>query len=157
MKCTTVINPNRDEEIVIYVKRRHELVERVEALCREECGELLGYDAGEIVRLSPDEVEAFCVRDGRIYAICAERDFVIKERLYTLESRLVGFVKINQSCLANIKHISRFRTSFGGSLSVIFRSGYTDYVSRRQLKALKEAVGIRGGEQRGKSGARNEE
>ena len=60
-----------------------------------------------------------------------------------LEEKLpLDFVKINQSCLANIKKIERFSASVGGSLKVIFKNGHTDYVSRRQLRTVKEKLGI---------------
>ena len=52
------------------------------------------------------------------------------------------FIKINQSTVANITKIERFETSIGGSLSVRFKNGYRDYVSRRNLKKIKERMGI---------------
>ena len=53
-----------------------------------------------------------------------------------------NFVKINQSCIANIDKINRFDASFSGTLKLIFKNSYTDYVSRRQLKTVKERIGI---------------
>ena len=67
----------------------------------------------------------------------------MKKRLYQLEEQLgQDYMKINQSCLANISQISRFSASIGGSLEVVFRDGYKDYVSRRELKKVKERMGI---------------
>jgi len=143
MKCTTIIGRREDEEVIIYVREKNRIVEEIEALCRERYENILGYAGDEIVRLTPDDVEAITVREGKVYALSGGRDFLVKERLYGFEGRLSGFVKINQSCLVNLRHIKSFRTSFGGSLSVHLCSGYTDYVSRRQLKAVKEAVGMR--------------
>ena len=53
------------------------------------------------------------------------------------------FIYINQGCLANIKYIDSFDASFSGSLIVIFKSGHKDYVSRRQVKNIKERLGIK--------------
>ena len=53
-----------------------------------------------------------------------------------------SFVKINQSCIANIKKIDRFKATVGGSLTVIFKNGHIDYVSRRNLKNVKERLGL---------------
>ena len=53
------------------------------------------------------------------------------------------FIYINQGCLANINLIDRFDASIGGTLLIIFKSGYKDYVSRRQLKKIKERLGIK--------------
>ena len=33
--------------------------------------------------------------------------------------------------------------TLGGSLTVVLKNGYRDYVSRRQLKAVKERMGLR--------------
>ena len=54
-----------------------------------------------------------------------------------------SFVKINQSCLGNVKKIARFDASIGGSLMVTFRNAHRDYVSRRQLKTVKERMHIK--------------
>ena len=53
-----------------------------------------------------------------------------------------NFVKINQSCIVNVNKIERFDTSVSGTLKVSLKNGYTDYVSRRQLKPIKERIGI---------------
>ena len=64
-------------------------------------------------------------------------------RLYHLEQRLPNsFVKIHQSCLANIRKIKRFDTSLAGTLTVCFQNGHRDYVSRRNLKQVKERLGL---------------
>ena len=54
-----------------------------------------------------------------------------------------GFIKINQSTVANISKIARFGTSFDGSLYVTFKNGYRDYVSRRQISNVKRALKIK--------------
>ena len=52
------------------------------------------------------------------------------------------YVKINQSCYANIKNIKKFESTIGGSLKVIFKNNYVDYISRRELKNVKERMGL---------------
>ena len=51
-------------------------------------------------------------------------------------------MKINQSCLVRVDKIKRFHSSIGGSLMVTLEGGYRDYISRRQLKIVKERIGI---------------
>ena len=53
-----------------------------------------------------------------------------------------NFIKINKSCIANLKKIKRFDASFGGAMQVTFKNGHTDFVSRRNLKNVKERMGI---------------
>jgi DNA-binding LytR/AlgR family response regulator len=47
------------------------------------------------------------------------------------------------SCIANLSKIKKFNASFSGSLSVVFKNGYTDYVSRRSVKFIKERLGLK--------------
>ena len=69
---------------------------------------------------------------------------MIKMRLYEIEEKLGDdFVKINQSTVVNVKMIEKFSVSFGASLTVHLKTGRRDYVSRRQLKAVKERMGIK--------------
>ena len=144
MKFTTVIDPSREEEVVIYLQKESDLPARIEALLEENSRELLGYGEQQIVQLDVREVICFTVEGGRVYALAESGKWMIRRRLYELEERLdPDFLKINQSCIANIKKIRRFDTSLGGSLLVIFSNGYRDYVSRRRLKAVKERIGLR--------------
>ena len=89
------------------------------------------------------DINCFSVSDSKVYALTDNDRFFVKERIYELEAMLgEGFVKINQSCLVNASKIKKFESSIGGSLSVILEGGYKDYISRRQLKAVKERMGI---------------
>lgn len=58
------------------------------------------------------------------------------------EMNLASFIKINQSCLANKKKIKKFESTIGGSLRVVFKNGYIDYIARRELKNVKERMGL---------------
>lgn len=146
MKYQTVIDSNREEEVLIYVHERNRATEELERFIDGLSMELIGYrgESREIVRLLPSEVFCFVVEDGKIYAITLREKLQLKQRLYVIEEMLdQNFVKINQSCIANIRKIKRFDASIGGSLTVIFSNGYKDYVSRRQLKIVKERIGFR--------------
>ena len=79
----------------------------------------------------------------QLFLIIFYYKFEIKTRLYVIEEKLPeNFIKINQSCIANINQIERFNASISGTLKIRFKNGYTDYVSRRQLKNVKERIGI---------------
>ena len=144
MKYTTIIDPAGEEEIIIHTRARTREIEALEAYADQLGKELLGYgEGGDIVLLTPDEICCFTVEDGRIYALTDTEKLAVRLPLYALEDMLgEGFVRINQSCLGNIRRISRFSASIGGSLMVTFRNGHRDYVSRRQLKTVKERMGI---------------
>ncbi len=144
MKCQTIIDTTREEEVVIYVHECHARAKAIARFVSETEAELFGYRENEIKKLIPSEVECFAVRDTKVFAIIGKEEWQMRERLYQLEEILDDrFLKINQSCIANMKKILRFDASFAGSLIVIFSGGYRDYVSRRRLRAVKERMGIK--------------
>jgi DNA-binding LytR/AlgR family response regulator len=143
MKCTLIITNEHEEEVVIYARERTKLTDDIEALVIGSVPELIGYKENQTVKLSSDSVYCFTVEDNKVYALTDSEKLQIKLRLYQLEEILSDtFVKINQSCIANIRKIERFDTSVSGTLLIKFKNGYKDYVSRRQMKAVKERFGL---------------
>ena len=143
MKCKVFIDKNHEEEVVIYSHQRNSLVEQIESLVNSQEIEITGYKEQETVKLDLSEIFCFICENNKVYAITEKEKYKIKLRLYQLEEKLPhNFVKLNQSCIGNISNIQRFKASFGGSLSVEFKNGYKDYVSRRQLKIVKERFGF---------------
>ena len=143
MKCKTVIDKIREEEVIIYAHERNETVEAIEKLVLRSDFELIGYSGKSAVRLEWSEIYCFTVEDNKVYAVTETEKLQLKLRLYQVEELAdESFVKINQSCVANISHIKRFDASISGTLRVVFKNGYTDYVSRRQLKTVKERLGL---------------
>lgn len=143
MKCRIIIDPHREEEVIVYAHEKTAFVQDIARLVADEDFSLIGYRDKEAVPLTPSEVVCFTVEDGKVYAVTDRERLWIKRRLYQLEAHLPEpFVKLNQSCIANVRRIARFDASLGGALTVIFRNGQRDYVSRRQLKHVKERLGL---------------
>lgn len=143
MKLQIVIDPNRDEEILIYAHEKTLLISEIEELVKSHSVDLIGYAQDETVKLNLNDIYCFITEDNKVYALTENEKFKIKSRLYQLEEKLDNnFVKINQSCIANIKKIDRFKATVGGSLTVVFENGYVDFVSRRKLKNVKERLGL---------------
>ena len=143
MKCTVIIDGEHEEEVIIYAKKMTDEILEISEMINKNKSDLVGYDQQEAVVLSHNDIICVFVEDGRVNAMTEKGIYRLKERLYTLESILgAGFVKINQSCIANTKAIQKFETSFGGALRVVFKNGHSDYISRRQLKAVKNKFGI---------------
>ena len=143
MKINIHIDPSRDEEVIVYAHKRNRVVDEIERLVEENDIELVGYIEREATLLKLSEIYCFRVVDGKVYAQTISHEYLLKARLYQLEEILPdNFIKINQSCIANIKLIERFSADFSGTLRVIFKNGETDYVSRRSLKNVKERLGL---------------
>ena len=143
MQYKIEISEDQKEDIVILAKEHFPVIDKIEEILKYKKSELFGYSDGEIIKIDVSGVYCFFTEMGKVYAICDSGKWQLKERLYVLEENFsMEFVKINQSCLIKTDKIERFRTTIGGSLEVILKNGYTDYVSRRQLKAVKERLGI---------------
>ena len=143
MKCIITIDKDREEEVLIFAHEKTKLVEDIINLINSE-NIFVGYSDGEIYRLNLSEINCFTVEDNKVYALTDNGKLHVKQRLYQVEERLSDdFVKINQSCIANIKKIKKFDSSVSGMLTVIFKNGYRDYVSRRNLKSVKERLGVK--------------
>ena len=143
MKYSLFIEPNREEEVIIYVHEKNDLVFKIEELLVKEKEELFGYSENEIIKLDPASILCFEANSGKIFAITERGKFSVKLRLYQLEEMFPeDFLKINQSCLVRVDKIKHFNSSIGGSLTVTLEGGYKDYISRRQLKKVKERIGF---------------
>lgn len=143
MKFQVIIDENCEERIVVYAKKSSPLIRQLQQLVEENSIDLTGYQGTKIVKLNPNDIFCITVIQNKVYALCRQGQFQLKQRLYVLEQALPeNFVKINQSCIANIRNIAGFDASISGTLKVRFQNGYTDYVSRRQLKSVKERLGI---------------
>lgn len=143
MKCTVIIDADREEEILIYAHEKSALIEQIENLVQDYGTRLIGYREDRITELCPAELECLTVEQGKVVAVTKEGTWRLRRRLYELEQQLsTDFIRINQSCIVNKKRIDRFEASLGGALKVILKSGYADYVSRRQLKNVKERLGL---------------
>ena len=147
MKYTLYIDEGRDEEIIVYAHSENELTKRIEALINEQkldTHPIIGYIGNDIIEISPEDVYCFYIEDKKLYASLDSGRALIRLRLYEIEEMLGdGFIKINQSSIANIGKIERFTVSIGAALTVHFKNGHRDYVSRRQVKAVKERLGIK--------------
>lgn len=143
MKLTVNIDKSREEEIIVFAHEYSDLITAVSDAVNEHNFTIMGYADYSYRQLALAEVFCFISEDNKVFAITTNEKLDVKQRLYQLEERLPShFVKINQSCIANIKQIKKFDVSVTGTMLIIFKNGYKDYVSRRQLKSVKERVGI---------------
>lgn len=144
MRCELIIDPACEERVVVYARQESGLARAVQRTVEEHTTRLAGYRNGEIVPLTPAQIFCVTVEGDKVYALCERERLQLRQRLYVLEEMLGdGFVKINQSCLANVSRVERFDASLSGTLKVKFQNGHTDYVSRRQMKPVKERFGIK--------------
>ena len=81
---------------------------------------------------------------GKVYAVTAKGEYLLRMRLYEAEERLdqTRFVRISNSEIINLKMAKRFDLSFSGTICVNLAGGQTAYVSRRYVAKIKRLLGI---------------
>lgn len=141
-----VIDKESDEEIVATVHQRTALIDEIEMLVagNSRTDVLAVYREDEIRLLDISEAECIMVEDGRTWVVSdGGTRYLLKQRLYEVEGQLPPeFIRINKSSIANRKKIVRFTTNISGAVNVEFRSGFSDYVSRRCFADIKRRYGI---------------
>ncbi|MBR6072226.1 MAG: LytTR family transcriptional regulator [Acholeplasmatales bacterium] len=143
MRCYTYIEEIEEEKVLIYAKERTKLVDEIESLVISSDVDLTGTYNNEIIKIDINDVTCFISENNKVFALINDKRYQIKQRLYQLEEmNLNTFIKINQSCLANKRNIKKFESTIGGALKVIFKNGYIDYISRRELKNVKQRMGL---------------
>ena len=146
MKFFLIIDKNKEPSVTVVCDKVTRAVSQIEALCKEEGTDgalLYGYDGEEIFPLELPKITCFFTRENKVFARVAGKEYVTKLRIKDiLELVDDGFIKINQGCVANVNCIQKFTASFGGALRVIFKDGYSDYVSRREVQSVKRRFGL---------------
>ena len=69
---------------------------------------------------------------------------VVNHRLYELEEIFDGnkFVRISNSAIINIYKIENLEASINGMITINFKNGEKEYISRRYLKKVKKILDI---------------
>ncbi len=144
MKCEVIIDKTSEQKVIIYSNQHSPVIEEIKQYIESCDAEIIGYTDTQAVKLNLCDIYCISVINGKVFAVCKEQNFLLKSRLFSFEDMLPkNFVKINQSCIANINKIDRFDASISASLMIYFKNGYSDYVSRRQLKNVKERLKIK--------------
>ena len=140
------LDRNHVEEIVATVHQRTALIDEIERLVTQDnlSEQIPGYEEDEIVMLDLKQIDCFFVEDERTYAHCQDgKQYLIRRRLYELEKNLPGYYeRISKSAIANWPRIIRFRVQLSGAVDAVFKSGYTECISRRCFAELKRRYGL---------------
>ena len=144
LKFELHINPDLEEAVYADVHSRSDFTEQLEQLVMAYNGadSITAYADGEMKVIGFNEVECVTVLDGKTLVIDTHgRQYKIRYKLYEAAKLLPSYyIKINKSTIANKKQIECFQAAFSGSVNVVFKSGYTDYVSRRCFAEIKKEL-----------------
>lgn len=119
-----------------------EVQELLDFLNRQEPDFIVGKEGDMQHILKPEDVHYFQSTPEGVAAVTKNGSFLVKEKLYELESSLPPnqFIRLSKSVIANLYELSRFEASFNGTLAVYFKSGTKEYVSRTFVNGIKQAL-----------------
>ena len=118
------------------------LAQRLES---EERGRLLGWQGDQATVLDSASLTRFYAQDRGVFCQdTAGETYALRLRLYELEETLDPhqFVRISNSELVNLHQITALDLKLSGTIRLTLAGGAVCFVSRRNVKKLKEALGI---------------
>ena len=148
MRVEVKLDPERKEIGVVILAPAsspevEELVRRLEA---EQLSPLRGWREDTMTLLPQSRVARCYAQDKRVYAV-AEGGAVyqLKERLYELEEQLDRrkFVRISNGEIINLDKVTAVDLSLTGTIRMTLGEAGYAYVSRRYVKKIKAALGLR--------------
>lgn len=144
MKVSLTINPAATETTVIIECKELDpsIQDILDYLNGQELDFIVGKEGDMQHILNPMDVHYFHATSEGIAAVTSNGSYLVKEKLYELESVLPAnrFIRLSKSVIANLYQLSRFEASFNGTLVVYFKSGTKEYVSRSYVNGIKQAL-----------------
>lgn len=114
----------------------------IDFLKEKEAAFLIGTNGDMQHILKPDDIHYVHTENNAVVAVTGKESYVLKEKLYELETLLPTdkFIRISKSVIANLYELEKFEASFNGTLCVHFKSGAKEYVSRTYVQSIKHAL-----------------
>ncbi len=132
-----------NERIDIYYKENNKLIKDIVDLIENSNSINVKDNNKDIHIFNFNDISCFISLNNKTYAIINNKEYEIKYRLYEIEELYKdNVIKLNKSCIANINKISRLKVTLDASIKVIFKDGYEDYISRRELKNVKRRLNL---------------
>lgn len=128
-------------KIVIYANELNsELTNIIDEISCINQKNIKAYKDGKMYILRQEQIETIYSERGNIYARSNNEIYIIKSRLYQIETMLDKkiFVRISNSEIVNFNKIENIDFKIVGTLVINFKSGNKSYSSRRYIPKIKE-------------------
>lgn len=98
----------------------------------------------KVFLIKNEDIYCFYSENQKIYAKTDKDSLEVKLRLYEIEKIYKGtsFIRISKSCIVNIDKVKSLDISYAGTIEIIFKNGYREFVSRRFISKIKKYLGI---------------
>lgn len=146
MKVEVKLDPNCTEiKIEIHTKEINEEISNLmKQLESKNDNKLIVWKEEKIYILEFKEIETIYSNQGKVYIRANNKEYISKNKLYELEEQIKSpsFIRISNSEIINFNKVESLDSSITGTIKVNFKSGYSTYASRRNIKKIKEYLKI---------------
>ena len=134
-----------DTAVTIKCKERDAFVERLIAALQIIDKQIMAMHDGNITVLDLEKVLYIESVDRKCFLYTADKIYESFHKLYELEQQLgqYFFVRINKSCIVNLKNISSIKTYLNRRLLITLSSGEQLIVSRQYADEIKVLLGVK--------------
>ena len=146
MKIDIIIDETIEEtRVKIFAKEYSKEVETIKDLLADRLvDKLVAFRDKEVFILSYEEIIRIFAQDKSVFIKTEKGTFSSRFTLYELDQRLDKrkFIRISRSDIVNLDFVKKLDSSFTGTIAVEFKNGDVAYVSRRNLKEFRKALGL---------------
>ena len=146
MKIDIIIDETIEEtQVKIFAKEYSKEVETIKNLLSDRLvDKLVAFRDKEVFIISHEEIIRIFALDKNIFIKTKNGTFTSRLTLYELDNRLDKrkFIRISRSDIVNLDFVKKLDLSFTGTIAVELKNDDVAYVSRRNLKNFKKALGL---------------
>lgn len=146
MKVDIIIDETLEEtQVKIFAKGYSKEVETIKDLLADRIiDKIVAFRDKEVFILSHEEIIRIFAQDKRVFIKTKNGTFSSRLTVSELENRLgkKKFIKISRSDIVNLDFVKKLDLSFTGTIAVELTNGDVAYVSRRNLKEFRRALGL---------------
>lgn len=105
---------------------------------------LNGYIEEKVYLLNVNDIYSIYAENKKVYAHTKDKTYRVNHRLYELEEILDKnrFLRISNSAIINIYKVENLEATINGMITINFKNGEKEYISRRYLKKVKKILDI---------------
>lgn len=145
MKVELQIDEKYEEtKVVIYTNKNDENISDIVDYVLNKSEKINVYKNEEVYLLKEEEIESIYTEENKVYIKTEKDKFISKKRLYELEELLPKnkFVRISNSEIINFDKVKNLSLNLYGTIKINLISGYSTFVSRRNVKKIKKLLNI---------------
>lgn len=130
--------------VIIAEKMTDEVAALMQRLSDETSQSIVGFDGDAVLLLEPSEIVRIYAADGKVFAVTAQKEYLLRLPLFEAEEKLngKGFARISNSEIININKARRLDLNTAGTICVSMLNGDVSFVSRRYVAKIQKALGI---------------